>query len=84
MIESRAYSGDDTLRPITPDLWDWWNLLGDAVLLGAHFFVGILLIIFIELDLFACLRKISFRSIPPEDTSIKLDEDVVAEEQRVN
>ena len=73
-----------TGRPEIPsDLWAWFNMKGDAAALIAHFVLGIIIIILIECDLFACCAKVTCRSVPPENEDIELDDDVVAEIERV-
>ena len=68
---------------IPEDLWAWFNLKGDVVALIAHFVIGVIIIFLIECDLFSCLGKITFREIPPENEDLELDDDVVAEMERV-
>ena len=83
LVKTRAES-DGTGRPDLPDgLWDWFNLKGDAAALIAHFFIGIFIIVLIEADVFACFSKLSCRAVPEENTNIVLDEDVIAEVDRV-
>lgn len=65
------------------DIWAWTNLKGDAACLVAHFFFGILFLIVVETDIFACLSKLTVWGIPAENTGLLLDEDVLAEEDRV-
>ena len=68
---------------IPEDLWAWFNLKGDVVALCLHFVIGVIIIFLIECDIFACLGKITFREIPPENEDLELDDDVVAEMDRV-
>jgi len=56
---------------------------GDAAFLIGHFVVDTLILIFIELDLFKSLKGVTLRTIPPRDDTIELDDDVIAEQQRV-
>ena len=51
--------------------------------LVAHFFFGILFLLIVETDIFSFLRKLTVWSIPEPNTSLQLDEDVLAEEKRV-
>ena len=84
LVSTRANSTDGTGRSTIPsDIWAWYNLKGDAAALIAHFVLGCLIIFIIESDLFACFRKISCRSVPSETEDLELDEDVVAEIERV-
>jgi len=53
------------------------------VCLVAHFFFGILFLLIVETDIFSFLRKLTVWSIPEPNTSLQLDEDVLAEEKRV-
>jgi ATP-binding cassette, subfamily A (ABC1), member 3 len=71
-------------QPNFPEnLWAWENLLGDAVCLGLHFFVGIIFVVLVEADLCECVRKLTIWSIPEPNSSLMLDDDVIAEEERV-
>jgi len=73
-----------SVQPDYPqELWAWDNLLGDAVILICHFFLGIMLLFVAEADIFACLRKLTVWSIPEKKQGLELDEDVIAEEDRV-
>ena len=83
LVKARASQADGTGGELPADLWDWYNLKGDSAALIAHFVVGIIIIFLIECDLFACLGKITFREIPPENEDLELDDDVVAEMERV-
>lgn len=65
------------------DLWAWTNLKGDAACLVAHFFFGILFLTIVETDVFSCLAKITVWPIPTQKTDLVLDDDVIAEEDRV-
>lgn len=46
--------------------------------------VDSLILILIELDIFAALKKLTIRKVPERNTELVLDEDVLAEEQRVS
>jgi len=54
LVDSRAVDSTDdgTIIPrkIPADVWDWYNLKGDAVILIIHFFVGIIILALIELE----------------------------------
>lgn len=56
---------------------------GDVTFLLAHFFIDTLILIIIEMDIFAALRKFTFRKIPEPNQDLNLDDDVLAEEERV-
>ena len=56
---------------------------GDAAALVGHFVVGCLIIFVIECDICGCFGKISCRSVPAENEDLELDEDVIAEIERV-
>ena len=58
-------------------------MLGDAVALVAHCVVGLLALALIETDVFACLRRFTFRKLPEKKDDLDLDEDVIAEEDRI-
>ena len=84
LVDTRKNSPDGTGRPTIPeDIWAWFNLKGDAAALVGHFVVGCLIIFLIECDIFACLGKITCRTMPAENEDLELDEDVVAEIERV-
>ena len=65
------------------NLWAFENLLGDACFLVAHFVFGIIFLVIVETDIFACIGKLTIRSIPAPKEDLELDEDVLAEEERV-
>jgi len=54
IIDSRAEDTTDEgviiPRKIPAEIWDWYNLKGDAFALVLHFFIGIALLIMIELE----------------------------------
>ena len=84
LVETRKNSADGTGRPEIPEnIWAWFNLKGDAAALVGHFVVGLLIIFLIECDIFACCSKITCRSVPAENQDLELDDDVVAECERV-
>ena len=84
LVDTRKNSADGTGRPEIPeDIWAWFNLKGDAAALIGHFVVGLLIIFLIECDIFACLSKITCRTVPAENTDLEVDEDVAAETERV-
>ena len=58
-------------------------MTGDALALVAHFFSGLLFLLIVETDVFACLGKLTVWPIPGPKETLELDEDVVAEETRV-
>jgi hypothetical protein len=80
-------SSSDLLTQAQPDLpddlWAWQNLLGDAVCLVIHFFAGMIILVLMEADLCECARRITLWSIPEPIKDLVLDDDVVAEEDRV-
>jgi len=49
----------------------------------AHFVVDTLILILIEMDVFACLRRYTCRRIPARNAELELDTDVIEEEERV-
>jgi hypothetical protein len=74
-------------RKIAPEIWNWENLKGDAMILLLHFFVGIILLALIELEVisvFDWMPKFGTES-GRDDESKKLvkDDDVLFEEERV-
>lgn len=66
-----------------PNLWAWENLKGDAAFLVAHFVFGLIFVTIAETDIFSFLRKLTVWSIPEPNQFLVLDDDVLAEEQRV-
>ena len=83
LVKAREEQADGTGGELPAELWAWFNLKGDVAALIAHFVVGIIIIFLIECDLFACLAKITCRELPPENENLELDDDVVAEMDRV-
>ena len=70
-------------EPLPSGTWDFYNLGGDAAALVAHFFFGIFVLTLIETDLFSFLKRFTCRAIPPRMTDMDMDDDVLAEEDRV-
>ncbi len=77
-------------RKVPEEIWAWYNLKGDAVILVIHFIVGVIVLALIELEvdlLFDWLPKPGCRYLRNRDRRgppmIK-DEDVIEEERRVN
>ena len=75
-------------RKIPSEIWAWYNLKGDCVILVIHFFVAIILLTLIELEVysnfywcpkFGCRSSKSQRKGP----ILMMDDDVLAEEKRV-
>ena len=92
LVQSRAEDvtddGQIIPRKIPPEIWAWYNLKGDCVILVCHFFLGIFLLALIELEIdqfftwcprVGCKSKSANRQGPP---MIK-DDDVIEEERRV-
>ena len=54
LVESRAEDTTDDgqviPRKIPAEIWAWYNLKGDCVILVIHFFFGVLLLALIELE----------------------------------
>lgn len=82
-------AGKSTLRMLRKDLnvdnFNYQNMGGDLILLGAHFVLWTIVLIALESGVFNCLRTCCTKRgsdlIP--NTDLELDDDVVAEEQRV-
>jgi len=74
------------LKPYSPDLWAWDNLLGNAVIMVVVAIVSTILLVLIESDICLWARKFTFRAIPEEreKEELDLDEDVIAEEDRLD
>lgn len=79
LVNERA-SKPDTWPQLSPDLFSWFGLGGDISLLLAHFIIDSLILILIELDIFAVCKKFTFRKIPEAAVDLNLDDDVLAEE----
>jgi len=56
---------------------------GDAAVLLAHFVIDSLILLIIETGVFGFISRFTFRSLPPRDITINIDEDVKLEEMRV-
>lgn len=59
------------------------NLGGDALILACHFFFDTALLFAIEYGLFDCFKRLKVFEAPPKQTDMKIDEDVLREEERV-
>ena len=71
------------LSPINPDIYAFANLTGDyTIMLAMGVFCTALLFI-IEADIFQCCAKFSVYSNPEPRDDLDLDEDVIAEEERL-
>ena len=76
-------------RKIPDDIWAWYNLKGDAVILVAHFFIALFVLFLIEVEvqkLFSWMPKIRCRSRTTRERLgpvLVKDDDVIAEEKRV-
>lgn len=78
-------------RKIPAGIWDWYNLKGDCVILIVHFFLGILILALIELEVWpmisdAVFPKIACRSCREQNRAgppLIMDDDVLAEEKRI-
>ena len=76
-------------RKIPPEIWSWYNLKGDCVILVCHFFAGIILLTLIELEVdkyFTWCPKIGCKSSSSanrQGPQMIKDDDVIAEENRV-
>ena len=89
---SESVSADDVPIPsqLPEDLWAWYNLKGDAVMLVAHFIVGIIVLWLIEIEVYALFKwipRISCRSRNSRQRQgpvLVKDDDVIEEEKRVD
>jgi len=87
-VEDTTDEGVIIPRKIPPEIWAWYNLKGDAVILVCHFFFWIFILTLIELEVhqnFSWCCKFGFdfsskRELGPE---LIKDDDVIAEEKRV-
>ena len=92
IIDSRAEDTTDEgviiPRKIPAEIWDWYNLKGDAFALVLHFFIGVALLIMIELEvnlLFLWCPHSGYRHGQSDHRGPELikDDDVIEEERRV-
>jgi len=93
LVSSRAQdTSDDGVvipRKIPPEVWNWYNLKGDCMILVLHFFFGILMLTLIELEVYQyfdwCPRLgcKSNKSNQESGPVLVKDDDVQAEEKRV-
>lgn len=87
--EDTTDDGQIIPRKIPSEIWAWYNLKGDCMILVLHFFVGIIALALIELEielLFDWCPKIGWKSSKNSDRqgpSLVKDDDVIAEENRV-
>lgn len=86
--ESETQDGKVIPVKIPADIWAWYNLKGDCVILILHFIFGLLALTLIELEVYTlidfwpmigCRSSNSNRRGPP----LIKDDDVIAEERRV-
>lgn len=68
---------------LSDNIWAMSNLGGDALILVLHFFVDSFILYLIEIKAFDFIRKLKVFSPPEKQTDLKLDEDVLKEEERV-
>lgn len=87
-VEDTTDEGVIIPRKIPSEIWAWYNLKGDAVILVCHFFLGLFILTLIELEVhkhFSWCCKLGFSlnnklGVGPE---LIKDDDVIAEEMRV-
>ena len=87
-VEDTTDEGVIIPRKIPSEIWAWYNLKGDAVILVCHFFLGILLLMLVELEIWQYFRwcpKSGFRfnSSWNQGPEMIKDDDVISEEKRV-
>ena len=88
-IDATTSDGIPIPRQLPEPLWAWYNLKGDAMVLVAHFVLGIIALWLIEMEvdqLFYWIPRISIRnckSRPRTGPVLVKDDDVIAEERRV-
>ena len=75
-------------RKIPPEIWAWYNLKGDAMILVLHFVIAVILLALIELEVvqvFDWCPCPGWRSAHQSGYGATLpkDDDVMAEERRV-
>ena len=56
---------------------------GDALILIIHIFVNTAILVLIEIDALSCFKNWSAQKTPPPQENLVLDNDVIAEEERV-
>lgn len=92
LVDSRLedVTDDGTIIPrkIPPEIWAWYNLKGDCMILLLHFVFGLAMLTLIELEvysLFDWCPLIGCRSVGSDRRGPRLikDDDVIAEERRV-
>ena len=92
LVDSRIddITDDGTIIPrkIPPEIWAWYNLKGDCVILLMHFVFNLIVLVLIELEVYTlfdwcpCLRFRSEGAFRQGPRLIK-DDDVITEEKRV-
>lgn len=93
IVQSRAElttdDGQIIPRRIPSEIWAWYNLKGDCMILVAHFFFGVIMLALIELEVVQFLDwcpRIGCKSSnnsKKEGPPMVKDDDVIAEENRV-
>lgn len=71
------------VKPINQDVYALENLGGNYLILVATGVVGVLLLVVIEADIFQRCANFSVYRMPEERHDLDLDEDVIAEEERL-
>ena len=88
-VEDTTDDGIIIPRKIPSEIWDWYNLKGDAVLLILHFLFGLMMLTLIELEivkLFDWMPMLGCKHCKNADKrgpELIKDDDVIAEEKRV-
>ena len=57
--------------------------MGNAVMMGAIGFLSLILLILVESNLCVCIKNLTFRPLPNPKEDLDLDEDVIAEADRL-
>ena len=89
-IDATTSDGIPIPRQLPEPLWAWYNLKGDAIVLVAHFVLGIITLWLIEMEvdqLCYWIPRISVRnckSRPRTGPVLVKDDDVIEEERRVD
>mgnify|MGYP000927904105 CR=1 len=75
---------DEDIKPINTDVYALENLGGNYLIMVVTGLVGVILLVFIEADIFQCCSNFSLQRVPAERHDLDLDEDVLAEEERLS
>ena len=82
-IRSSLYLAGEDVKIVNTDVWALTNLGGNYLIMIITAVVCVLLLMVIEADIFQRCSKFTFFSLPYAHHNLDLDDDVIAEEDRL-